>query len=366
MREKPDPFEHFFAAPWSDGLPVVTPTPERLAWMLGGAGRDPAESLGDVPPAMRPATVESVALHALMAGCKPEYLPVVLGALEAMLVERFNLVGIQATMFTGGPLLILNGPYARKIGVHAGSGCFGPGFRANATIGRALRLIMMNLGGALPGVSDMSTFGSPSKFTYCVRENEEQSPWPPLPSDFGFARGADVLTVCNAEAPHMAMDDVSAAPEGVLATLASTMCAMGSTTAYTRTNWVVVIAPDHAEILARGGLTRADVKRELFERARMPVGVLKQGGRYRGPALSRWPDWVDHADDACLVPMAHAPEDVLLLVAGGVPGPSSLVIPGWNTSSEAITQTYRADESLAPSPLMRPQTRDNRVQQTPG
>lgn len=329
--------------PWSDGLPVVPPTPDRLARMLGGTGRAPGEALGEIPPAMNPATVESAALHAVMAGCRPEYLPVVLGAVEAMLVESFNLAGIQATMFTGGPLLILNGPYAKRIGTHGGSGCFGPGFRANAAIGRALRLIMMNLGGALPGVSDMSTFGSPSKFTYCVRENEERSPWPPLPTDFGFGAEEDALTVCNAEAPRMAMDDVSAAPEGVLTTLAHTMRTMGSTTAYTRTNWVVVVGPDHADILARGGLGRADVKRDLFERARMPLGVLKQGGRYRGPALSRWPDWVDHADDDFPVPMVHAPEDILLLVAGGVPGPSCLVIPGWNTSSQAVTRRYRTD-----------------------
>ncbi len=343
MNETTDPFEYFFEMPWSDGLPVVTPTPERLARMLGGTSRDPAEVLGSVPPSLNEATVESVAVHALMAGCKPAYLPVVLGALEAMLVERFNLGGIQGTMFTGGPLLILSGPYAKDIGVHAGSGCFGPGFRANATIGRALRLVMMNTGGGLPGVSDMSTFGSPSKFTYCVRENEEQSPWEPLPADFGFGAGENVLTVCNAEAPRMAMDDVSAAPEGVLTTLASTMCAMGSTTAYTRTNWVIVVGPEHAQILARGGLGRADVKRELFERARMPLGLLKKGGRYRGPALSRWPDWVDHDDEDCPVPMVHEPEDVLLLVAGGVPGPSCLVIPGWNTSSQAIIRPYRTD-----------------------
>jgi len=338
-----DPFEYFFRLPWSDGLPVVTPTAERVARMLEGARRDPAEVIGPVPPAMNEATVGGVAAHAVMAGCRPEYLPVVLGALEAMLVPRFNLAGIQATMFTGGPLLILNGPYARKVGVHAGSGCFGPGFRANATIGRALRLLMMNLGGGIPGVSDMSTFGSPSKFTYCVRENEEESPWPPLSADLGHPAGGDVLTVFNAEAPRMAMDDVSAEPDGILATIASTMSTMGSTNAYTRVNMAVVVGPEHARTLARGGLARADVKRELAERARLPVGLLRRGGRYRGPALSRWPAWVDHADEGCMVPMIHEPEDILLLVAGGIPGPSSLVIPGWNTSSQPVALRYRTD-----------------------
>ena len=139
------------------------------------------------------------------------------------------------------------------------------------------------------------------------------------------------------------MDDVSSKPDGVLTTIASTMCTMGTTNAYTRVNWGIVIAPDHVDILKKGGLTRADVKREIFERARMPLGLLKQGGRYRGPELSRWPDWVDHDDDDFPVPMVHEPDDILLFVAGGSPGPSSLVISGWNTSSQSITTHYRTD-----------------------
>ncbi|MEE9240464.1 MAG: hypothetical protein V3U53_04675, partial [bacterium] len=133
MTEDTDPFEYFFDLPWSDGLPVVTPTEERLARMLEGTSRAPEEVIGEIPPANNQATVENTALHAVMAGCRPAFFPIVLGALEAMLKKPFNLLGIQATMFTGGPLLILNGPYAREIGVHAGSGCFGPGFRANAS-----------------------------------------------------------------------------------------------------------------------------------------------------------------------------------------------------------------------------------------
>jgi hypothetical protein len=343
MTEEVDTFEHFFEMPWSDGLPVVSPTDERIAQMLGGTGRDPAEVIGEIPPANHEATIHNIAVHAVMAGCKSAYLPVVVGALEAMLIKRFNLIGIQATMFSGGPLLILNGPYAKKIGVHAGSGCFGPGFRANLTIGRAIRLVMMNLGGGIPGVSDMSTFGSPSKIAYCVRENEEQSPWPPLAADHGYKAGEDVLTVFNAEPPRLAMDDVSSKPDGVLTTIASTMSTMGSTNAYTRVNLGIVIAPDHAQILDEGGLSRDDIKRELFERARLPVGLLKRGGRYRGPKLSRWPDWVDHGDDNFMVPIVHDPDDILLFVAGGIPGPSTLVIPGWNTSSQAITTSYRTD-----------------------
>ena len=150
--EEVDEFEFFFEKAWSDGLPFVTPTGERLAAMLRGTKRNPDELIGLVPPAMEPATVRTVAIHALMAGCKPEYLPVVLGGLKLMLREEFNLNGVQGTMHGVAPLMIVNGPYARRIGLHGGNGCFGPGFRPNASIGRAIRLMLTNLGGGIPGV----------------------------------------------------------------------------------------------------------------------------------------------------------------------------------------------------------------------
>jgi len=165
----PDPFEFFFAKEWSDGLPVVTPTPERLAEMLSGTCRDPAEAIGAVPPAMNVATVRDVALHALMAGCRPEFLPVVLGGLELMLREPFNLNGVQGTMHGVAPLMIVNGPYAARIGLHGGNGCFGPGFRANATIGRAIRLMLLNLGGGIPGLASATVLSSPLRYTASPR-----------------------------------------------------------------------------------------------------------------------------------------------------------------------------------------------------
>ncbi len=343
MDEAADPFEYFFRLPWSDGLPVVTPTEERIAWMLGGTKRSPDEPIGSVPPALNEATVGSVAQHAVMAGCRPEYLPALLGVTEAILVEQFNMNGFQATMGPGGPLIILNGPDAREIGVHAGSACFGPGFRANATIGRAIRLILMNLGGGLPGISDMSCFGSPVKFTFCVRENEEMSPWHPLAVDRGFAEGENVVTVYAAEGPHQVFDDVSAEPDGLLTTIASVMSSMGVSNSYQRQNMVVALSPDHAAVLDRAGFSRGDVKKILFEKARLPVGLMKQGGRYRGPGGTDWPDWVDHDDDNSMVPMVHDPDDILLIVAGGRPGPHTFVIPAWNKSSQAVTLRYRAE-----------------------
>ena len=341
MDEAADPFEYFFRLPWTDGLPVVTPTEARIAWMLGGTKRSPGGSLGHVPPAGHEATVEQAAIHAVMAGARPEYLPAILGTLEAVLAERFNLNGLQATMGPGGPMVMFNGPYARKIGVHGGSGCMGPGFRANAAIGRALRLMMLNLGGAIPGVSDMSCFGHPDKFSFCLSENEELSPWPPLSADLGFGPGEDVVTVFAAEGPHQAFDDSSSEPDGLLATIASVMSTMGSSNAYMRQNMVIAMSPDHAEVMRRAGYSRRDVKRRLFELARLPVGQMRRGGRFRQSGRVDWPAWVDRDDDACLVPMIHDPDDILLLVAGGRPGPHSMIVPGWNKSSRFVSIRYR-------------------------
>src|SRR5918992_6349811 len=189
-----DEFEFFLDKQWSDGLPVVTPTEARVAKMFEATKRDPGELVGKVPPAMEPASVRTVAIHALMAGCKPEYLPVVLGALELMLREEFNMNGVQGTMHGVAPLMIVNGPYARRIGIQGGNGCFGPGFRANASIGRAIRLVLMNLGGGIAGVGSATVFATPLRYTACVTENVECSPWETLAVSRGYADDADVIT----------------------------------------------------------------------------------------------------------------------------------------------------------------------------
>src|SRR5688572_22253363 len=182
-----DEFEFFLSKAWSDGFPVVTPTEPRVARMLQATRRDPDELVGNIPPAMEPATVRTVAIHALMAGCKPSFLPIVLGGLALMLREEFNLNGVQGTMHGVAPLMIVNGPYATKIGLHGGNGCFGPGFRANASIGRAIRLMLMNLGGGIAGIGSATVFGTPLRYTACVTENAERTPWETLAASRGYA-----------------------------------------------------------------------------------------------------------------------------------------------------------------------------------
>jgi hypothetical protein len=302
---------------WCDGLPIVPPTEERVLAILGGASG--SRSLGAMPPLWREATLEALAVNAVMAGCRPEYFPVIVAAVEAMLDPAFNLYGVQATTHPVAPLLIVNGPYARTIGLHAGSGCFGPGFRANATIGRAIRLIMMNVGGAWPGRHDMATQGSPSKFSYCIAENEAASPWAPL------AEG-DVVTVYGGEAPHNVNDHVSTTAAGILATVAHTAVTLGSNVGWflSQSQLLIVLGPEHAQTIAADGLGRDDIQRFVYEQARLPLSILKLGGMW---GAQDWPAWMMALrDDDARPPRVPAPEDVFVVVAGG-PGKHSSVVP---------------------------------------
>ena len=216
MAGKIDEFEFFLEKEWSDGFPVVTPTEERVQWMLKGTRRDSDAVIGRVPPAGEVATVRTIAIHALMAGCKPEYLPVVLGAVELIVREEFNMGGVQCTMHGVAPLMIVNGPYAHKIGLHGGNGCFGPGFRANATIGRAIRLMLLNLGGGIPGLASATVFSSPIRYTACLAENSEYSPWESLAVSRGYSPDDNVISSVMVESPRLHFDDVSTEPERLL------------------------------------------------------------------------------------------------------------------------------------------------------
>ena len=310
-----DEFEFFLDKRWSDGLPVVTPTEARVARMLAATQRGPNELVGLIPPAMEPATVRTVAIHALMAGCKPEYLPVVLGGIALMLREEFNLNGVQGTMHGVAPLMIVNGPYAKKIGLHGGNGCFGPGFRANASIGRAIRLMLLNLGGGIPGVGSATVFSTPLRYTACLTENLERSPWETLAVSRGYKADENVITCAMVESPRLCYDDVSQEPERLLTGIADSMAAMSSWNMHVRSDMVVAMGPEQATICARAGLSRADVHGRLIELAQRKVGDLKRGGNWRRERALKIN--VDPDDDDCAVPVIKDPRDLHLIVAGG-------------------------------------------------
>lgn len=338
MNTAVDEFEFFLDKPWSDGLPVVTPTEARVQHMLTGTRRDPAEVIGDIPPAMEPASVRTVAIHAVMAGCRPEYLPVVIGGIALMLREEFNLNGVQGTMHGVAPLMIVNGPYAKQIGLHGGNGCFGPGFRANATIGRAIRLMLTNLGGGIPGIGSATVFSTPLRYTACLTENTERSPWETIAESRGYGPQDNVITCAMVESPRLCYDDVSQEPERLLTGIADSMAAMSSWNMHVRSDMVVAMSPEQATICAKAGMSRSDVHRRLRELAGRHVGDLKRGGNWRRERALKIN--IDPDDDNCFVPVIKDERDLHLVVAGGW-GPLTAVCHGWGGGSRAVHGTYR-------------------------
>jgi hypothetical protein len=329
-------FEEFVRRGWCDGLPIVPPTPDRVAAMVAAGGLDPARSLGVMPPLWRECTVEKIAINAVMAGCVPAHFSVLLAAVQAMLDPAFNLYGVQATTHPVAPLLILSGPGAERLGMHSGSGCFGPGFRVNATIGRAIRLVLMNIGGGWPGRHDMATQGSPAKFSFAIAEAEAVSPWAPLHVSLGFAKEQTVVTMFGGEAPHNVNDHVGTTAPGILNNVADVAATLGSNVGwyFSQSQLLVVLGPEHAATIAADGFTREDVQRFVYEHARMPLGRLKLGGMY---GIHDWPLWMQKVtDDAQMLPLVPSVDDVYVMVAGG-PGKHSAVVPNC-TFSRAVSR----------------------------
>jgi len=333
--------EHFFAQPWSDGLPVVPPTEPLVRQMLGAVDRDPDEVVGLVAPRFGEATVESLAVHAVMAGCLPAYFPVVIAAVEAMLDPVFGLQGVIATTHVSTPLLIISGPMARELDINGGYNLFGQGWRANATIGRAIRLIIGNLGGGLPGGTDQSTLGHPGKYTYCIAENIEQSPWGPLHVELGFAPEDSTVTVLAAAAPYSMSDFFNSTALGIMGTFASSMANLGSANMYRGGELLVVIGPEHARDIAGDGWSKQDVKQYLFEYARLPYAELRRGGMYSEEVPRKlWPRWIDYSREGVTVPLVRAPAEILVIVGGGA-GRHSAWVPGWGNVDRSRSTTRR-------------------------
>ena len=328
-----DPIESLFERGVTDGLPGVPPTRERVAQALAAVGRPADELVALVPPNYGRATVEKIAVNAVMAGCRPEYLAVVLAAVEAVCDEAFDLHGVSATTNAPAPLLIINGPLRKTLDVNCGAGVFGPGWRANATIGRAVRLVCVNVGGATPGVVSMSTLAHPGRYTYCIGEWEEQNPWEPLHVEHGFERGESTVAVLAADAPLGVYDHRSRTASDLLSTVAASMAVIMN---HKMTHWgdtLLVLGPEHARTVAGDGWSKAEVRRFLFERLQRPVRDLVPG-RDGGEGL---PDHVlrkfAHPErDETLVPKFRAPEHIKIVVAGGTAGRFSAIVPGWSFS----------------------------------
>lgn len=313
----------FYRRGWTDGLPIVPPTPERVGKMLQYTDYEPSDVIATIPPKYGEATIEKIAINAVMAGCIPPYLPVIIAAVLAMSEEKFNLYGVQATTHLCAPLLIANGPIARELNFNCSYNAFGQGWRSNATIGRAIRLILLNIGGGIPGVLDRATLGQPGKYSYCIAENEEQNPWEPLHVERGFKREESTVTVVGAEGPHNINDHISIKGSNILSIVAGTIAPLGSNNTYAFGEPLLVLGPEHTAIIANDGFSKKDVKQFLYEQARNPISKLKLGGMY---GMGSWPKWVQTQDDSAMIPIVREPGDFMVVVAGG-PGRHSVCIP---------------------------------------
>jgi hypothetical protein len=312
--------DHFYLNGWTDGLPIIPPTPERVERMIGGMGwRTPDAMIGLVPPGMGVASLRTVAVNAVMAGCAPRYLPVVVAAVEAVLETQYGLAHRQTTTHAGAPLLIVNGPIVKEIGLNYGNGVFGPGWRANATIGRALRLALMNIGGAVPAQTDFCQHAHPGKYTFCIAEHQDANPWEPLHVERGFKAEDSVVTVINAEAPHSMTENVQTDPFEIMRTFADSMATFGNNNIYSQGHPVLVLGPEHAQHIAAAGWHKRDVQMALFQMARKPWGIVKDHGKSKGPFF---PVWVNKNDDNAMVPIVNEPKDLVVIVAGGAGGKS--------------------------------------------
>jgi hypothetical protein len=270
--------DEFESREWGDGLPIVPASLDRVTKFVDASGRPASEIVGLIPPVWGEATIEKIAVNAVMAGCRPEYMPVIVAAVEAMIDERFNLYGVQATTHPCAPLLLVLGPEARRLNVNGGSGAFGPGWRSNATLGRAIRLILLNIGGARPGPIDRCTQGSPSKYSYCVTENEEESPWEPYRVSRGFAHADSVVAVAGLEPLHSINDHGSTSGEEILITIAGSIATAGANSLYLGgPEGFLFLGPEHARQIADDGFSRSDVQQFLFEKARTPVDKIGAG-----------------------------------------------------------------------------------------
>jgi hypothetical protein len=317
-----DEVETAYDRGWTDGLPVVPPTAVRVLRMLDGTSRAPDEIVAVVPPDLVPATVEKVAINAVMAGCKPAYLPVVLAAVEAACSDAFNMHGLLATTYFSGPVVIVNGPIAAQIGMNSGVNCFGQGNRANATIGRALQLVVRNVGGGVPGGVDQATFGSPGKHTFCFAEDEIGSPWEPLSVEQGFAAGTSTVSLFPGHGPSGIVDQISRTPESLARTFAAKLRAVSHPKLVMAMGAMLVVSPEHARVFAEAGWSKARLRAEL------DALLLIDGDE-----LARGAGGIDEGLPAEVTAGRRLPKfragDLAIVHAGGSAGMFSAIIEGW-------------------------------------
>jgi len=327
--------EWYFEQGWTDGLPVVPPTRELVDAFVEALGGDPHIVECKVPPRHGNLTREVLAINMVMAGCKPEYAPVVRAAMLALTAKAFNLNGVQATTHMAAPLLVVNGPTASGIGMNGDCNAFGSGNRANATIGRALRLVLLNVGGGRPGDLDKSTLGHPGKYTYCVAENEADSPFAPYHVEHGYKFYDCTVFAIAAEAPHSVTDHQCNDPEGILDTMCSAMSTIASNSAVLGGHCTVVLGLEHAKTIAKAGWTRSDIRHYLWMNSGNPFRAISRDHRYGKVYNRNLPKWLKRDPDS-RIPIVPSADNIHLFIIGGHAGRFSAFIPGWGHMSTPV------------------------------
>ena len=341
-----DVHEFMFDQGFSDGLPVVPPTPERALRMLGGTARDPQSIVATVPPNMAPATVEKIAVNAVLAGCKPEYLPVVIAAVEAACTDAFNAHGVMATTMGASPVMVVNGPIRRRIGMNMGLSALGQGNRANATIGRAVRLVLRNVGGARPGGTERSALGSPMKYSMCFAEWEERSPWPPLHVERGFEAQDSVVTLfAMTGGPSLIVDQTSRTAHQLAGSLALSMESAHHVRAHRMGDCLLVVSPEHIDTLRTENYTKTDLRRRIQDVTSRPLRDLVtdaiSGGGLDPAQAARMAD--DKLDSP--TPKFASEDNIHIVVAGSEVGKFSAFFHGWTSGPRGSMPVSRKIEA---------------------
>jgi len=338
LGELEDPLEAMFDRGFSDGLPLIPPTPERVVEMLEASSADAQDLVGVVPPYDGEATVEKVAINAVMAGCPPAVFPIVLAALEAACQPEFALLGLVSTTHPAGPLVVVSGPLAEAVGMNSAGNALGQGDRATLTVGRALALVVRNLGGGRPREEDRAAHGQPGKLSSCFAERLADSPWPGLAQDRGVGAEETGITVFAAEAPRLIVDQLARTPEELCASLAAGLEWVGHRRLRLAFDALLVVGPEHGRIFREAGWDRARVRQELFERSMSPAGELVRGTGGIAEGIE-----AQHVSDpAAPVPKFAAPERILLAHTGGDAGLFSMVYGGWvagEIGSQPVTRS---------------------------
>jgi hypothetical protein len=322
--------EAYFERGWTDGLPVVPPTEQSVAAMLKGARLSGDEIFGEIPGRNTVVVADKVAVNAVMAGCRPEYFPVVVAAVKGLCRPEFAYHGPASSTGGSAMVVIVNGPIVSRIGVKSGNNLFGQGVRANATIGRAVRLTMMNVMQTQPGLFDRATLGNPGKYSFCFAENEEESPWEPLHVMRGFRRDQSAVTVYASNSLYQVYNQLASTPEPLLRCFVDVLVNLGLPNVKGFNQALLVFAGEHTEVLGKAGWTKRQVASFIVEHARRPLADFKRAARLPGDPTS--------ADERTLRALFERPEDILIVSAGGRAGSWSACLPGWgNKWTQAVT-----------------------------